>query len=82
MTYHEMLGVPYEPNPFIVDTAAIKRHLRQLQNVVHPDRWVGKPQVRTRSPRRAAEHNCRILTGPIFGAGEARCGSRDVFTGQ
>ena len=49
MTYHEMLGVPYEPNPFVVDTAAIKRHLRQLQNVVHPDRWVGKPQVRARS---------------------------------
>ncbi|TFY55578.1 hypothetical protein EVJ58_g8156 [Rhodofomes roseus] len=42
MTYHEMLGTPYEPNPFVVDTAAIKRQLRQLQTVVHPDRWVGK----------------------------------------
>ncbi|KZT65135.1 Co-chaperone Hsc20, partial [Daedalea quercina L-15889] len=44
MTYHEMLGIPYEPNPFVVDTAAIKRNLRQLQTVVHPDRWVGKEQ--------------------------------------
>ncbi|EPT04332.1 hypothetical protein FOMPIDRAFT_1157455 [Fomitopsis schrenkii] len=44
MTYHEMLGVPYEPNPFVVDTTAIKRHLRQLQTAVHPDRWVGKPR--------------------------------------
>ncbi|KAI0732399.1 hypothetical protein C8Q72DRAFT_901961 [Fomitopsis betulina] len=44
LTYHEMLGVPYDPNPFIVDTAAIRRHLRQLQTAVHPDRWVGKPQ--------------------------------------
>jgi len=42
MTYHEMLGVPYEPNPFVVDTVAIKQELRQLQTVVHPDRWVGK----------------------------------------
>ncbi|KAH9937696.1 uncharacterized protein B0H18DRAFT_1206488 [Fomitopsis serialis] len=46
MTYHEMLGVPYEPNPFVVDTVAIKQELRQLQTVVHPDRWVGKERVK------------------------------------
>lgn len=82
MTYHEMLGVPYEPNPFVVDTTAIKRHLRQLQTAVHPDRWVGKPRVRTRSHRRAGKRYCRFLTGSIFDAGEARRSSRHVVAGK
>ncbi|KAI0756981.1 Co-chaperone Hsc20 [Daedaleopsis nitida] len=44
MTLHEMLGVSYEPNPFIVDVAALKNQFRAVQAVVHPDRWVAKPQ--------------------------------------
>ncbi|KAI0735160.1 hypothetical protein C8Q76DRAFT_711216 [Earliella scabrosa] len=43
MTYHEMLGTPYEPNPFVVDVAALKNQFRAVQAVVHPDRWVAKP---------------------------------------
>ncbi|OCH96156.1 Co-chaperone Hsc20 [Obba rivulosa] len=42
MSYHEMLGVPYEPNPFIVSNLELKRRLRELQSVIHPDKWVGK----------------------------------------
>ncbi|KAI0801254.1 Co-chaperone Hsc20 [Fomes fomentarius] len=43
MTYHEMLGAAYEPNPFVVDPTAIKNQFRAVQAVVHPDRWVAKP---------------------------------------
>ncbi|TFK89954.1 hypothetical protein K466DRAFT_644648 [Polyporus arcularius HHB13444] len=43
MSYHEMLGTSYEPNPFVVDVPQIKNELRAVQAVVHPDRWVGKP---------------------------------------
>ncbi|CCM07096.1 uncharacterized protein FIBRA_09423 [Fibroporia radiculosa] len=46
MTYHEMLGAQYEPNPFVVDTVEIKQRFRDLQSVVHPDRWVGKGSER------------------------------------
>lgn len=42
MSYHEMMGTPYEPNPFIVNNAQLKKRLRDLQTVIHPDRWVGK----------------------------------------
>ncbi|KAH9849752.1 Co-chaperone Hsc20 [Lenzites betulinus] len=43
MTYHEMLGTPYEPNPFLVDVLHLKKQFRAVQSVVHPDRWVSKP---------------------------------------
>ncbi|KAI0669889.1 Co-chaperone Hsc20 [Trametes maxima] len=43
MTYHEMLGTSYEPNPFVVDVQQLKRQFRAVQAVVHPDRWVSKP---------------------------------------
>ncbi|EIW64664.1 Co-chaperone Hsc20 [Trametes versicolor FP-101664 SS1] len=43
MTYHEMLGTPYEPNPFVVDVSQLKQQLRAVQAVVHPDRWVSRP---------------------------------------
>lgn len=45
MTYHEMLGTPYEPNPFVVDVSQLKQQLRAVQAVVHPDRWVSRPSV-------------------------------------
>ena len=50
MTYHEMLGTPYEPNPFVVDVAALKNQFRAVQAVVHPDRWVAKPPVSSAAP--------------------------------
>ncbi|KAI8995636.1 Co-chaperone Hsc20 [Trametes punicea] len=43
MTYHEMLGTPYEPNPFVVDVQQLKRQFRTVQAIVHPDRWVSRP---------------------------------------
>ncbi|KAI0365256.1 Co-chaperone Hsc20 [Pilatotrama ljubarskyi] len=43
MTYHEMLGTSYEPNPFVVDVQQLKRQFRAVQAVVHPDRWVSRP---------------------------------------
>ena len=45
MTYYEMLGTPYEPNPFVVDPRHLKDQFRAAQAVVHPDRWVGKQEV-------------------------------------
>ncbi|KAI1797889.1 Co-chaperone Hsc20 [Ganoderma leucocontextum] len=44
MTYHEILGTPYEPNPFVVDPRQLKDQFRAAQAVVHPDRWVRKPE--------------------------------------
>ncbi|KAH9950340.1 Co-chaperone Hsc20 [Amylocystis lapponica] len=41
MSYHEMLGSQYEPNPFLVDNLELKNRFRDLQSVIHPDRWVG-----------------------------------------
>ena len=46
MSYHEMLGASYEPNPFVVDVPRLKNQFRAVQAVVHPDRWVAKPPVR------------------------------------
>ncbi|KAI9063072.1 Co-chaperone Hsc20 [Trametes sanguinea] len=43
MTYHEMLGTPYEPNPFVVDVPQLKKQFRAVQAIVHPDRWVSRP---------------------------------------
>ncbi|KAI0778195.1 Co-chaperone Hsc20 [Trametes elegans] len=43
MSYHEMLGTSYEPNPFVVDVQQLKQQFRAVQAVVHPDRWVSKP---------------------------------------
>ncbi|KAI0639412.1 Co-chaperone Hsc20 [Trametes polyzona] len=43
MSYHEMLGASYEPNPFVVDVAKLKNQFRAVQAIVHPDRWVSKP---------------------------------------
>ncbi|RPD62931.1 Co-chaperone Hsc20 [Lentinus tigrinus ALCF2SS1-7] len=43
MSYHEMLGVPYEPNPFVVNVPQLKNEFRAVQTVVHPDRWVARP---------------------------------------
>ena len=55
MTYHEMLGTPYEPNPFVVDVRQLKDQFRAVQAIVHPDRWVGKPPVCARlNARRSA----------------------------
>lgn len=45
MSYHEMLGASYTPNPFIVDPSQLKSKFRQVQSVVHPDRWAGRSKV-------------------------------------
>lgn len=45
MSYHEMLGASYHPNPFVIEPARLKAKFRQVQSVVHPDRWVGKTKV-------------------------------------
>ncbi|PCH33639.1 hypothetical protein WOLCODRAFT_135234 [Wolfiporia cocos MD-104 SS10] len=41
-TYHDLLGMSYEPNPFAMDSEALKQSYRRLMRVVHPDRWHGK----------------------------------------
>lgn len=45
-SYHEIFGLPYEPNPFNVDTSALRRQFILAQGIVHPDKWSGKPRVR------------------------------------
>lgn len=43
--YHELLGLPYDPNPFIVDTALLKRRFLDAQRICHPDAWATKSEV-------------------------------------
>ncbi|TFK41153.1 hypothetical protein BDQ12DRAFT_646959 [Crucibulum laeve] len=42
LSYHHLLGLPYEPNPFVVDIPTLKKHFREAQSVCHPDSWVSK----------------------------------------
>lgn len=44
-SYHELFGLSYEPNPFNIDTSALRRQFILAQGVVHPDKWSGKPKV-------------------------------------
>jgi hypothetical protein len=45
-SYHDIFGLPEEPNPFVIDTAELKRRFRQAQAICHPDAWSTKGQVR------------------------------------
>ncbi|KAF9241385.1 hypothetical protein BU15DRAFT_44897 [Melanogaster broomeanus] len=44
ITYHELLGLPYEPNPFVVDSALLKRRFLEAQKICHPDAWATKSE--------------------------------------
>lgn len=45
ISYHELLGLPVDTNPFSVDTAALKSNFRRAQQVCHPDSWASKGVV-------------------------------------
>ncbi|KAG2350356.1 Co-chaperone Hsc20 [Suillus weaverae] len=44
ISYHDILGLPYEPNPFVVDAALLKRRFIEAQRVSHPDAWATKSE--------------------------------------
>ncbi|KAF8445939.1 hypothetical protein L210DRAFT_3758111 [Boletus edulis BED1] len=39
VTHHELLGLPYGPNPFVVDRGELKRRFLEAQRLCHPDGW-------------------------------------------
>ncbi|KAG1864207.1 hypothetical protein DFJ58DRAFT_205689 [Suillus subalutaceus] len=45
ISYHDILGLPYEPNPFVVDAALLKRRFIEGQRVSHPDAWATKSEL-------------------------------------
>lgn len=45
-TYHELLGLPPSSNRFDVDPSMLKDRFRQLQRVIHPDKWSNHGPVR------------------------------------
>ena len=45
ITHHELLGQPYEPNPFVVDTGDLKRRFLEAQRLCHPDGWATRSEV-------------------------------------
>jgi molecular chaperone HscB len=45
ISYHDLLGLTYEPNPFIVDRAILKRRFLEAQRISHPDAWATKGEV-------------------------------------
>ncbi|XP_006454339.1 hypothetical protein AGABI2DRAFT_189610 [Agaricus bisporus var. bisporus H97] len=42
ISHHELLGLSYEPNPFVVDPSVLKQRFLQAQAVCHPDTWASK----------------------------------------
>ena len=44
-TYYEILGLPEDANKFDVDPKVLKDCFRQLQRVIHPDKWSNKGPV-------------------------------------
>ncbi|KAH7883583.1 hypothetical protein F5I97DRAFT_1894072 [Phlebopus sp. FC_14] len=42
--YHDVLGLPYAPNPFVVDSALLKRRFVDAQRICHPDAWATKSE--------------------------------------
>ncbi|KAG2154844.1 hypothetical protein DEU56DRAFT_770742 [Suillus clintonianus] len=52
ISYHDILGLSYEPNPFAVDVALLKRRFLEAQRIAHPDAWATK----TESQRDVALH--------------------------
>ncbi|KAL4267125.1 HscB family protein [Pleurotus pulmonarius] len=42
ISYHELLGLPEDTNPFSVDTTALKSNFRRAQQICHPDSWASK----------------------------------------
>ncbi|KAL1670347.1 hypothetical protein GGF50DRAFT_93949 [Schizophyllum commune] len=40
--YHDLFGLPYEPNPFVVDTKTLRQRFREAQTNCHPDTWASK----------------------------------------
>lgn len=46
ITHHELLGLPYGPNPFVVNTGDLKRRFLEAQRLCHPDGWATRSEVR------------------------------------
>ncbi|KAG0708858.1 hypothetical protein DFH29DRAFT_889360 [Suillus ampliporus] len=44
ISYHDILGLPYDPNPFAVDAALLKRRFLEAQRISHPDAWATKSE--------------------------------------
>jgi hypothetical protein len=45
ITHYELLGVPMEPNPFVIDTKQLKQNFLRSQAICHPDTWASKGAV-------------------------------------
>ena len=46
--YRDLFGLPYEPNPFVVDTKTLRQRFREAQTNCHPDTWASKAAVRAK----------------------------------
>jgi len=46
MKFHDIFGLPYEPNPFVIDVSLLKERFRNTQAICHPDSWASKGSVR------------------------------------
>lgn len=43
--YHDLFQLPFEPNPFVVDTYELKRRYLDAQKLCHPDGWTTHGEV-------------------------------------
>ena len=37
--HHNLFQLPFEPNPFVLDTFKLKRRYLEAQKICHPDAW-------------------------------------------
>ncbi|THH34132.1 hypothetical protein EUX98_g90 [Antrodiella citrinella] len=55
MSYHQVMGLDYEPNPFQVEHATLRARFLALQRLVHPDRWAAKSPIKGDIAARVSE---------------------------
>ena len=71
-SFFDILGVPYSQSPFEVDVALLKNRFRDLQRVIHPDKWSGKGEVSHNFllHRSVTELMCTFLDRTSFSSGD------------
>jgi hypothetical protein len=46
-TLYDIMGLSFSSNPFEVNPAQLKNRFRELQRIIHPDKWSNKGGVRS-----------------------------------
>ncbi|THH16895.1 hypothetical protein EW146_g3827 [Bondarzewia mesenterica] len=67
-SFYEILDIPSEPNPFVIDTFKLQAKYRNVQRYIHPDTWAsqgGKKMEIARNLSSLVNYAYRILLKPV-----------------